>query len=219
MLAKSLSRSMIVLHSTDVAQSTVGQGEKAVLEAFEAARKRSEPITVIFIDEFQALFTDRSAFSGGSRVTTTLFQCMDNLSRWRKVDDSRRIVVLAATNTPWMIDKAFLRPGRFDRTVYVGLPTVEERKAILLLHLQHMKVEQDITILSEHLASLTIGFSGADLAALCRAAVVQCLLEGSERNPVKVQQHHFEAVLKEGIVAPSSEPALLSRIEGWQRRS
>jgi SpoVK/Ycf46/Vps4 family AAA+-type ATPase len=219
---------MIVLHSTDVAQSTVGQGEKAVLEAFEKARKRRERVTVIFIDEFQALFTDRSAFGGGissSRVTTTLFQCMDNLARWRKVDDSRRIIVLAATNTPWMIDPAFLRPGRFDRTIYVGLPSCVERKAILELHLQTMPIDDtDLLLplpLADDLAVRTEGFSGADLASLCRAAAVQCLLDDDDdqKNAEKVQKRHFEAVLKEKIVGPSSDAELVARIEAWRRRS
>jgi SpoVK/Ycf46/Vps4 family AAA+-type ATPase len=223
---------MIVLHSTDVAQSTVGQGEKAVLEAFEKARKRRERVTVIFIDEFQALFTDRSAFGGGSsstRVTTTLFQCMDNLARWRKVDDSRRIIVLAATNTPWMIDPAFLRPGRFDRTIYVGLPSGVERKAILDLHLQTMPIDNtDLLLqrLADDLAGRTNGFSGADLASLCRAAAVQCLLDddddqknAAENSSLLVQKRHFETVLKEKIVGPSSDAELVARIEAWRRRS
>lgn len=213
LLAKSLSRSMIVLHSTDVAQSTVGQGEKAVLEAFENARTRNEKVTVIFIDEFQALFTDRSSFGGSSRVTTTLFQCMDNLSRWRKVDSSRRIIVLAATNTPWMIDEAFLRPGRFDRTVYVGLPSCEERKTILNLHLQTMQIDEDRPQLSTDLALRTDCFSGADLVALCHAAAVRCILD----NQFSVKKRHFDDVLEEKIVGPSSDPGLVTRIEAWRR--
>jgi SpoVK/Ycf46/Vps4 family AAA+-type ATPase len=219
LLAKSLSRSMIVLHSTDVAQSTVGQGEKAVLEAFENARTRSERVTVIFIDEFQALFTDRSSFSGSSRVTATLFQCMDNLTRWRKVDSSRRIIVLAATNTPWMIDNAFLRPGRFDRTVYVGLPSCEERKTILSLHLQTMQIDGDVIQLATDLALRSDGFSGADLAALCHAAAVECLLDCTIRqsSPLKVQERHFETVLEKKFVGPSSDPNLLAKIEDWRR--
>jgi SpoVK/Ycf46/Vps4 family AAA+-type ATPase len=237
LLAKSLSHSMIVLHSTDVARSAVGQGEKAVLEAFERARQRTERVTVIFIDEFQALFTDRGTGSS-SRVTTTLFHCMDNLTRWhnmvqQRVDDDdynrrrRRVVVLAATNTPWMIDAAFLRPGRFDRTIYVGLPSRTERLAILDLHLQTMRLQQTMDEddrLSEHLSARTDNFSGADLAALCRAAAVQCLLEDDECDGSMdgdrkvVQTCHFEAVLEEKIVGPSSDAELVARIEAWQQQ-
>jgi ATP-dependent 26S proteasome regulatory subunit len=182
----------ITVNSTDVAQSEVGSGEKMLVSAFDAARRNSP--SVIFIDEFQALFTDRA--SGGSgRLSTTLFQCMDKISQWRQVEQTAKIdktttststtdkfvIVLAATNTPWMIEKAFLRTGRFDRVVHVGLPEANDRISIFRLYISSMQVPSTFDMnaidnVCTRLASVTVGFSGADIAALCRAAAVRCLL-------------------------------------------
>jgi SpoVK/Ycf46/Vps4 family AAA+-type ATPase len=120
----------ISLSASDIIRSEVGRSEKLVSSAFKTARENSP--AVIFIDEFQALFTSRDGTSGGGgkgsgRLASTLLQCMDDIDKWREADsavlvegrnaesDSNRVVVLGATNTPWMIDRAFLRAGRFDR--------------------------------------------------------------------------------------------------------
>lgn len=120
----------ISLSASDIIRSEVGRSEKLVSSAFKTARENSP--AVIFIDEFQALFTSRDGTSGGGgkgsgRLASTLLQCMDDIVKWREADsavlvegrnaesDSNRVVVLGATNTPWMIDRAFLRAGRFDR--------------------------------------------------------------------------------------------------------
>lgn len=117
----------ISLSASEIVRSEVGKSEKLIASAFDMARK-SAP-SVIFIDEFQALFTSRDDEDGQSkgsgRLSSVLLQCMDDISKWKNADrlveasESRyahkRVVVLAATNTPWMVDKAFLRAGRFDR--------------------------------------------------------------------------------------------------------
>jgi SpoVK/Ycf46/Vps4 family AAA+-type ATPase len=117
----------ISLSASEIVRSEVGRSEKLIASAFEMARK-SAP-AVIFIDEFQALFTSRDDESGQSkgsgRLSSVLLQCMDDISKWENADrlvgdtdpkyTNKRVVVLAATNTPWMVDKAFLRAGRFDR--------------------------------------------------------------------------------------------------------
>jgi SpoVK/Ycf46/Vps4 family AAA+-type ATPase len=204
----------------------VGESEKLVVQAFHTARTNAP--AVIFIDEFQALFTERSSGSS-SRLTTTLLQCMDDLQRLNYIDrgDSDitsekeanigRVLVLAATNTPWMIDRAFLRPGRFDRSVFVNLPNQQERISILQLLLKKMKtslhsnsIEYQYSFL-EQLAHKTNGFSGADLAALCRAAAIRCLLDQSD----SVRENHFLDALEDGIKA-SSSTSLVKRIEQWR---
>ena len=119
------------LYPSNIVRSEVGKSEKLIVSAFETARKNTP--SVLFIDEFQALFTCRDGVtkSGGGknsgRLASTLLQCMDDITRWRDKDvvytsssafvpnQKDRVVVLGATNAPWMVDKAFLRPGRFDR--------------------------------------------------------------------------------------------------------
>jgi SpoVK/Ycf46/Vps4 family AAA+-type ATPase len=123
------------LSASDIVRSEVGKSEKLVSSAFQAALENAP--SVIFIDEFQALFTSRDGSTSGGggggkgsgRLASTLLQCMDDVSKWRDADisaanaisgndlalEKSRMIVLGATNAPWMIDRAFLRAGRFDR--------------------------------------------------------------------------------------------------------
>lgn len=134
-ISKRRSGMFLSLSASDIVRSEVGKSEKLVSSAFQAARENIP--SVIFIDEFQALFTSRDGSNddgsgggkGSGRLASTLLQCMDDVSKWREADsdalkaapmqnipiEKNRIVVFGATNTPWMIDKAFLRAGRFDR--------------------------------------------------------------------------------------------------------
>ena len=190
----------MALKASDIVRPEVGNSEKLIVAAFETARLNAP--SVIFIDEFQALFGDRE---GGSfvlgQLCSTLLQCIDDVTRWSGPEPSDdggsatqprkngRVVVLGATNTPWMIDKAFLRPGRFDRAVHVGLPGVEESEEILRVHVSRMKLAPHCSVddICKAIASLYLGFSGADLAALCRAAAVRCLSGGDGENGITKQ--------------------------------
>jgi SpoVK/Ycf46/Vps4 family AAA+-type ATPase len=212
----------ISLSSSDIVRAEVGTSEKLVSAAFQTARANSP--SVVFIDEFQALFTERNR-GGSGRLSTTLLQCMDDLNQWRDIarrgkaeqendgTSEVRVLVLAATNTPWALDRSFLRSGRFDRAVHVGLPDAEERKAILALYMGRMKMDAaiDIATYCDRLSKRLDGFSGADLSALCRAAAMRCLVEGSQ----SINEEHFDAVLNEGFAASSSR-ALVERIKQWR---
>lgn len=148
---------------------------------------------------------------------------MDDISRWsdaapsndNETPQNARIVVLGATNTPWMIDKAFLRPGRFDRAVHVGLPSLEERVEILRVHSCKMKLapSEDVDDLCKSMGKLCLGYSGADLAALCRAAAVRCLSEGDDADGI--QEKHYTAAFMHDVV-PSSNDELVHRIAMWK---
>eukprot|EP00554_Chaetoceros_debilis_P001230 CAMPEP_0194096528 /NCGR_PEP_ID=MMETSP0149-20130528/57387_1 /TAXON_ID=122233 /ORGANISM="Chaetoceros debilis, Strain MM31A-1" /LENGTH=1231 /DNA_ID=CAMNT_0038782503 /DNA_START=194 /DNA_END=3889 /DNA_ORIENTATION=- len=255
----------ISLSASTIVRSEVGQSEKLVTSSFEMAAKNAP--SVIFIDEFQALFTSRDG-KGSNRLSSTLLQCMDDISKWRDADEtiinnsnstsqtseedqdnddaienngkSSRVVVLAATNTPWMIDRAFLRNGRFDRVVHVDLPTLEERKSILRVYVCQMKLEQDtdtsIDSICQAVAEKCIGFSGADLEALVRSAAVRCLHESSKKSSssislpsssasgesfgvgvgVGVGLRHFIDAKDIDMPNPSSNKALVERLRTWR---
>ena len=216
------------LSASDIVRAEVGKSEKLVTSAFQSAMENAP--SVIFIDEFQALFTSRDGGSGSSRLASTLLQCMDDIAKWTSVDksiaknqnshdlNSNRVVVLAATNTPWMVDKAFLRTGRFDRVVHVGLPNETERHSILKVHIERMKLHESTSIeeICSTLVPLTIGFSGADIAALTRSAAVQCLNDRTADNALGVQTKHFQAARQMDVTEPSSNKELVSRLQKWR---
>jgi SpoVK/Ycf46/Vps4 family AAA+-type ATPase len=132
-------------------------------------------------------------------------------------EGGKRVVVIAATNTPWMIDSAFLRPGRFDRVVHVGLPSLSDRKSILQLHIEKMRFRDGddidtISDLCDELSTLTEGFTGADVAALCRAAAVRALGQG---DGISVDANHFKDALKLDVF-PSSDNILVKRLKAWR---
>lgn len=220
--------SFISLKASDIVRPEVGNSEKLIVAAFETARQNAP--SVIFIDEFQALFGDRDG--GGfilGQLSSTLLQCMDDIARWSEVeptinDDEKhatskngRIVVLGATNAPWMIDKAFLRPGRFDRAVHVGLPSVKDSEEILRVHVSRMKLAplidgaSSVDEICKSMANLTLGYSGADLAALCRSAAVRCLSNG---YGAVTKQNFLDACMHD--VKQSSDNKLVKRISAWQ---
>ena len=228
--AFSIGGAFISLQASEIVEAEVGTSEKKLVTAFETARNNAP--SVIFIDEFQALFTERRG-SGSGKLASTLLQCLDDINRWAAVDIEvgntlesvnyarNRVVVLGATNTPWMIDKAFLRAGRFDRTVYVGLPSLQDRASILRVHIEKMSLQlvdgdrdKTIEMLCSDLAAKTEGFSGADLAALCRAAAVRCLRD-SEHGGGYVSLTHFLGAVGEDV-APSSSPALVEQLLNWR---
>jgi SpoVK/Ycf46/Vps4 family AAA+-type ATPase len=227
--ASSVGGSFVSLQASEIVRGEVGNSEKMLVSAFETARSNAP--SVVFIDEFQALFSDRSG-SGSGKLASTLLQCMDDVCRWREVDnkanpsppleqneemaESSRVVVMGATNTPWLIDSAFLRSGRFDRVVHVGLPTLEERVSILHVHVVRMKLvstESDyVERICRTLAEACDGFSGADLAALCRTAAVRCLSERGEHGTI--EEHHFYEA-RDGF-SPSCGPELVQRLVNWR---
>ncbi|KAL7550996.1 hypothetical protein ACHAWF_017414 [Thalassiosira exigua] len=219
----------IALKASDVVRPEIGNSEKMIVASFETARLNAP--CLIFIDEFQALFGDREG--GGimlGQLASTLLQCMDDITRWSGTDPSDdamvtnpaangRVVVLGATNTPWMIDKAFLRPGRFDRAVEVGLPSVEDREKILHIHVSQMKLAplhdglSPVDEICHSMSTLCVGFSGADLAALCRAAAIRCLSSGE--GPLGVTSQHFIDASRHDVQC-SSNDVLVKRIKDWQ---
>jgi SpoVK/Ycf46/Vps4 family AAA+-type ATPase len=147
---------------SDVLDMWLGESERHLHEVFETAR-RSAP-TVLFFDEIDAIGQKRSQLrnSAGRNVVNQLLAELDS------VDQSNDgVFVLGATNHPWDVDAALLRPGRFDRVVLVLPPDQDARKAILALHLDGRPVAG---LNLDSIAAKTKDFSGADLAPLCESA-------------------------------------------------
>lgn len=139
----------------------VGVGPSRVRDLFANARKNTP--CIIFIDEIDAIGKARGrGFSGGNdERESTLNQILTEMDGF---NTSEQVVVLAGTNRPDVLDKALLRPGRFDRHIAIDRPTMEGRKQIFAVHLSKIVTNEDMDYLGGRLAALTPGFSGADIA-------------------------------------------------------
>jgi transitional endoplasmic reticulum ATPase len=192
----------IAIRGPEVLSKWVGESEKAVREVFRRAREVAP--AVVFFDEIDSIAPVRGqSFDSGvtDRIVNQLLTEMDGIVPLSNV------VVLAATNRPDILDPALLRPGRFDRMIYVPPPDKEARKQILKIHIKKVPLANDVDL--DRLAELTEGYTGADLAALVREAALLKLREKLEPGPV--EWRHFEQALKK--VRPSLTRDDIARYE------
>ncbi|TFG70072.1 MAG: AAA family ATPase, partial [Methanomassiliicoccus sp.] len=183
----------------------VGESEKAVRETFRKARQAAP--CVIFLDEIDAIAPVRGTSSDSGvteRVISQLLTEMDGL------ESLHNVVVIAATNRPDIIDPALLRPGRFDRMVYIGPPDLAARKEIMRIHTKGKPLDDDVDL--DKLASKMENYTGAEISAVCNEAVMLAIrdyvLEGSgldeeKMKGRKVGMKYFEAAMEN--VVPMTE--------------
>ena len=162
--AGEISASFLAVGLAGVLDMWIGKSEKRLHAAFEQARRRAP--CVLFFDEVDALGANRGSFLSSSGGRSVVNQFLAELDGVQSSNDG--VLVLAATNTPWHVDPAFRRPGRFDRVLFVPPPDEEARAAILRIHVTGKPVD-DIDF--GHLARKTEGFSGADLRAVVDLAI------------------------------------------------
>ncbi len=155
------------ISGSDFVEMFVGVGASRVRDMFEQAKKNSP--CIIFIDEIDAVGRQRGAGLGGGNDEReqTLNQLLVEMDGF---EGNEGIIVIAATNRPDVLDKALLRPGRFDRQVTVGLPDVKGREQILNVHMKKVPTADDVQV--KYIAQGTPGFSGADLANLINEAAL-----------------------------------------------
>ncbi|MBE6507365.1 MAG: AAA family ATPase [Methanocorpusculum parvum] len=157
--------------ASELVQKYIGEGARLVRELFSLARERAPAI--IFIDEIDAIGSSRSvdAYSAGDHeVSRTLMQLLAELDGFNARGN---VKIIAATNRLDVLDKALLRPGRFDRIIEFPLPTKEERKTILSIHTKKMHLAKDVDL--GLLAEETEGFNGAELMAVTVEAGMQAI--------------------------------------------
>lgn len=156
----------ISMSGSEFIEMFAGLGASRVRKLFEKAKKISP--CIIFIDEIDAIGARRSSGSGAeSENNQTLNQLLVEMDGF---DSEETIIVLAATNRPEMLDKALLRPGRFDRRITIALPDLRGREAILNIHAKEKKFAEDVNLKS--IAEDTAGFTGADLANILNEAAI-----------------------------------------------
>ena len=161
----------ISIKGPELLSKWVGESEKGVREIFRKARQAAP--CIIFFDELDAIAPTRGANFGDSHVTERVISQL--LTELDGLEILTNVVVIVATNRPDIIDPALLRPGRFDRLLYVPPPDRESRLQILKIHTKKKPLEQDTNI--EELANGTEGYTGADIASLSSSAVMLALRE------------------------------------------
>lgn len=178
----------------------VGVGAKRMRDLFASARAKAPAI--VFIDEIDAVGSRRNP-RDQHYMKQTLNQLLVELDGFQQ---GSGIVVIAATNFPQLLDKALVRPGRFDKTVAVPLPDVRGRLQILEQHAQNVSIGSDVDF--KVIARSTTGFSGADLANLVNQAAVK----GSRERARAVNMSHFDWA-KDKITMGAARPSAMRRIE------
>jgi len=196
-----------LINGPEIMSKLAGESESNLRKAFEEAEKNSPAI--IFIDEIDSIAPKREKTQGEveRRIVSQLLTLMDGLKA------RAHVVVIGATNRPNSIDPALRRFGRFDREVDIGVPDENGRLEVMRIHTKNMKLTEDVDL--EQLAKETHGYVGADLAALCTEAAMQCIREKMDvidldddeidaevLDSMAVSQDHFRTAL--GISNPSA---------------
>ena len=176
------------ISGSEFVEMFVGMGAAKVRELFKQANEKAP--CIIFIDEIDAIGKRRdSGFSSNDEREQTLNQLLTEMDGF---DGKRGVVILAATNRPETLDKALLRPGRFDRRIQMELPDLEGRKAILKVHLANVRHEEiDLDIV----ARATAGSSGAELANIVNEAALRAVRMGRKRVTTSDLEESVETVI------------------------
>ncbi len=191
------------ISGSEFVQMFVGMGAAKVRDLFKQANEKAP--CIIFIDEIDAIGKKRdSAYGGNDEREQTLNQLLTEMDGF---DGQKGVVILAATNRPEMLDKALLRPGRFDRRIQMELPDLEGRKAILQVHLKKVKHE---TIDLDIVARATAGSSGAELANIVNEAALRAVRLGRQRVITADLEESVETVIagaqkKDKVISPEEK--------------
>ena len=191
----------ISIKGPELLSKWVGESEKGVREVFRKARQAAP--CIVFFDEIDAIAPTRSSHGSDSHVTERVISQL--LTELDGLEVLSNVIIIAATNRPDIIDPALLRPGRFDRLLYVPPPDKEARIQILKIHTSKKPLAEDVKL--DTLANQTEGYTGADIAALASAAVMLALREHIEKykdpkkaesakNELKVHMKNFEEAMK-----------------------
>lgn len=210
--AGELDAAFFTVSAADVLSKWVGEAEQNVRALFDAAVEHSP--SVIFIDEIESLVPARDDGGGGSsggvmqRVVPQILQGMEGFGKGKGAG----VMFMGATNVPWQLDPAVLRPGRFDAKVYIPLPDLPARRKMLDLYLAKRPLADEIDL--NTLATRLEGYSGADIKYLCdRAAVIPFLQAVATKQATEITTETIDAAMQD--VRPSVRPDQVKRFETW----
>ncbi|KAK7831110.1 atp-dependent zinc metalloprotease ftsh 10 [Quercus suber] len=195
------------ISGSDFMEMFVGVGPSRVRSLFQEARQCAP--SIIFIDEIDAIgrARGRGGFSGGNdERESTLNQLLVEMDGF---GTTTGVVVLAGTNRPDILDKALLRPGRFDRQITIDKPDIKGRNQIFQIYLKKLKLDHEPSYYSQRLAALTPGFAGADIANVCNEAA----LIAARNESAVITMEHFEAAIDRVIGGLEKKNRVISKSE------
>lgn len=208
-VAHEIDATFFVISPAQVLSKWVGEAEQNVRKLFEAAR--AEPKAVIFIDEIEALIPKRKSDSSTvmARVVPQILQELEGFDR----SADRALLFIGATNKPWMLDEAVMRPGRFDTKVYVGLPDAPARYRLLEIHLNERPLADDVDLGA--LCDRLEGYSGADIKNICNEAAQLAFLDAMRNGEQRsIGMQDLRATVDE--ITPSVRPSDLVRFDKFR---
>lgn len=210
-IANEVKAVFIPINPSSLVSQWFGEFEKNISKIFKAARLCAP--SIIFIDEIDAIAPKRRSTSSSvmKRAVPTLLAEMDGITS----EKEKPLLIVAATNDPWDIDEAIMRPGRFDEKIYIPPPDLKAREKIFQLNLEGKKCSKEINY--QVLAELTEGYSGADIVYICRKASEKVFKEAVENG---IEREMTMEDLMEAIkqVKPSITKELLKKYEEYKEK-
>lgn len=196
----------ISIKGPEIMSKWVGESEKAIRQIFKKA-KQAAPC-IIFLDEIDSIAPKRGLYSDSGATERVVNQLLTSIDGMESLNE---IVIIGATNRPDILDNALLRPGRFDRLIYVPPPDEKTRLQILKVHTRDMPLSKEVSL--QTIGSKTDSYVGADIEALCREAALLALRENPDAKTVLMA--HFEKALT--VVKPSVDPTIIKSYEEWSK--
>jgi transitional endoplasmic reticulum ATPase len=209
-MAETLDAAFFHVKASEIMSKWVGDAEKNVSKLFEDASKYR--LSIIFIDEIEAMLKKRSKLRStvAERVVNEFLASLDGFG----TEAGKRLIFVGATNRPWEIDEAVLRPGRFDHKFHIGLPDLKARRRILELNLTGRAIEGDVDL--DALAVQLEGYSGADIRNICDyAAGVTFDIRMKEKSKKKIDHRSLLDAIEE--IKPSVTEEIIKNFAKWEK--
>ncbi len=212
LLAKAIANesqsNFIAIKGPEIYSKWVGESERAIREIFRKARQAAP--SIIYFDEIDAISSGRGDYEGTHTFASIVNQILVEMDG---IENRKGIVIIASTNRPDIVDPAFLRPGRFDRLIFVEAPDLDSRLSILNVHTKNMPLGEDVSL--KRIAQVTEGYSGADLENVCREAGMQAIREKMDKLE-KIENKHFEFSLSK--IKSTLPKSILERYENMAKQ-
>lgn len=201
----------ISIKGPELLSKWVGESERGVRDVFHKARQAAP--CIVFMDELDSLVPTRGEHGDNQVTERVVSQILTELDG---LEELRDVTIIGATNRPDMIDPSLLRPGRFDKLLYIPVPDLESRKEIFKIHLGGRPLAEDVS--TDELANKTEGYSGADIQAVCDSATMVAIRRYLDAHPNAEAAQKKEVLSKELFVTKADFESVLKKVKPYSMR-